>query len=743
MLCQIVENGGYIILILCLFISKGNSYKREKITTIQDFCSDNSFIRNIEPGDPYTLTFKSEPSSSRENKWYHKSKRKCRQEFKTSDSAAHFVVTIFNMSIPSCDNCRCNYFEISVSGHTKRFCGNKEEDYFASKSDKLFIEFHHAMTLSFDVTFIFTVERNFYIITGTPKDNSVSSNFIETPYFPTPYTPNYKAEYVLQSGDPSSHVLLLFLDFQISHHSFIEVIGNNGTHPTRFYGDIFRPPVIVSQSDRLTLSFQSDDQPNLAGFRAISSFIKSTDSLVVPYTDCAGSRNNRGGYISVKTHEGFGLYDCVWHLVPFFPYSKSNLAVSTHLRNISHKSSLEIRYGPYSKSKVIKEINCETQDCSSYDFENIVQASEYLYIRFSGYLDVYSVINMTYSTFHSGNCSDKEFKCENGRCLLSDFRCDGIPHCPSGNDEKFCTSANIYDNETPPSGASFHSEDIYTYFVSIGCFGLVLVIIMILVFIYNYCKNKRVTTEPVQNWRISEELSDIQPTLYPVNPCNCESPPSYEGFVKSSLSFPPLLYRKASQCIIPGDAYAQCTTSFCSGARVRHHSADSCTNRNSETDSGDMFFNITGEFPYQHQNSKTCSVEIIQNNIAFKSSKNTVKRSNSLDSTLNNLVTCDACHLLLSVVHPACTHASGDMSQWHTLPPNFKIKSFKNFRENKAKINEPSWLQLDSNINFLKDRRFSWSFVPCRSVNSEFVTVVKTRCFSEPCKGISIHYSLY
>ena len=71
--------------------------------------------------------------------------------------------------------------------------------------------------------YILYILGNVYIITGAAKDNSDSTNFIETPYFPSPYPPTYRAEYILQSNDPESHVLLLFLDFQISSHSFIEV----------------------------------------------------------------------------------------------------------------------------------------------------------------------------------------------------------------------------------------------------------------------------------------------------------------------------------------------------------------------------------------------------------------------------------------------------------------------------------------------------------------------------------------
>lgn len=66
-------------------------------------------MRSFEPGEIFKLVFKSEPqqTSLSETKWYRKNKRKCLQEFKTSDPSAHIAVSISNMDIPSCDdNCR-------------------------------------------------------------------------------------------------------------------------------------------------------------------------------------------------------------------------------------------------------------------------------------------------------------------------------------------------------------------------------------------------------------------------------------------------------------------------------------------------------------------------------------------------------------------------------------------------------------------------------------------------------------
>ena len=40
-------------------------------------------------------------------------------------------------------------------------------------------------------------------------------------------------------------------------------------------------------------------------------------------------------------------------------------------------------------------------------------------------------------------CSDHRFLCQSGQCISLDFRCDNIPHCTNGSDERNCRSKNI------------------------------------------------------------------------------------------------------------------------------------------------------------------------------------------------------------------------------------------------------------------------------------------------------------
>lgn len=64
---------------------------------------------------------------------------------------------------------------------------------------------------------------NTYVISGKPKEGHTSGHFLETPFFPQFFQSDYIAEYILQSDDPSGHVMLMFLDFQLAPQSFIEV----------------------------------------------------------------------------------------------------------------------------------------------------------------------------------------------------------------------------------------------------------------------------------------------------------------------------------------------------------------------------------------------------------------------------------------------------------------------------------------------------------------------------------------
>lgn len=226
---------------------------------------------------------------------------------------------------------------------------------------------------------------------------------------------------------------------------------------------------------------------------------------------------------------------------------------------------------------------------------------------------------------------------------------------------------------------------------------------------------------------------------------DCDNPPSYEDFVKSSDSYPPLLYTRAKPNFVPKDGCTHCTTSFCTESRMRHHSADGYNFKYSDVNTEDMFLNMPGNPHPACTNG--CNVEIIQNNLSFKRQNKSVKRCYSLDSKLDDLVNLESCHFLLSIVHPVpeCSHASNHCPkvQFRTLPANFKMSAFQSCGNSRVKFDKPHFFCLNPNVNLSKDRSCTWSFIPRSSIRSEIVTVVKTRCFSDPCNGISVHCSLH
>ena len=44
---------------------------------------------------------------------------------------------------------------------------------------------------------------------------------------------------------------------------------------------------------------------------------------------------------------------------------------------------------------------------------------------------------------HLEECKYDEFKCENGDCIISAFRCDGIEDCIDGADENGCAGNTL------------------------------------------------------------------------------------------------------------------------------------------------------------------------------------------------------------------------------------------------------------------------------------------------------------
>ena len=46
--------------------------------------------------------------------------------------------------------------------------------------------------------------------------------------------------------------------------------------------------------------------------------------------------------------------------------------------------------------------------------------------------------------FSDFDCTDDRFHCQNGKCISLYLRCDGIPHCENGSDERNCGGKDIF-----------------------------------------------------------------------------------------------------------------------------------------------------------------------------------------------------------------------------------------------------------------------------------------------------------
>ncbi|CAL1297627.1 unnamed protein product [Larinioides sclopetarius] len=723
----------YVFLLFITIIS--GSFIGQNSQTIQALCSSNRYIYNLEPeSEPdksSQLRLISDNSTGQINKWYQKSKRKCFKEFKTNNGASHFSVTVSNMSIPSCsDKCHCNYLGITELGQEEKYCGvSKEPLYFVSKIGYLLIDFHHTPSMQFEVTLNFKVERNTYIITGIPKKGYQSGQFIETPYFPKPYQDDYIAEYVLQSDDVG-HVMLMFIDFQIASESFIEVVGHNGTHPARLNGDVFRPPIFISQNRQLNLRFEANYQAK-SGFRAVCFFIKDPNlSASKPYTKCGGSKEVFGGILTIDVHANHDYYDCLWHLSPpTFIKTSFFLSVSNiSLENIGINATLEFREGLNSKSKLVKSISCYNGSCNQIPTEIIVPAATGLYIRFNGILHSNSIFKMVYGTYRSGNCSEDEVFC-NERCLLSKLRCDGIEHCPDGKDEQECFSTSITLSTTPFSTGKelrLQSKNTLASFlvmVSIGFCGLLIFILLLIFTVSRHLKSSRSHPNQVEQPQVAGESSGLSPNI-----CsriyNCiDQPPSYEDFIQASDCYPPILYTRAAKR--NSEPYFRLhTTSFCGKDTLRPNSIHSFSNHGSDTSSTEE----SSLFPEPGCSFGQSNVEwTFENSLPRNQISSSLKRATSFDSVMNNMSDASNCRVHLSITHSMGPRAIA--SKHNSLPTRFKINELK---PNEIDI---TFQTIVPGMQCNKERRFS-SCIFCHNslVRSEIMTTIKARCFSDPCK---------
>lgn len=532
--------------------------------TLHDLCkTKNKPIHTLEENESEVLIVNSVTNSKTHNLMYPRFKNRCHLEYKVCPSC-HFEVLLKNMTIPCLPiECRCGFLEIEevLPRQRLKYCGNHSGSVlrFESKTRHITLDFIQ-MEDSFHVILNITARRNLYTITGMPG----VEYFIESPFFPTEYPPDYSAEYIFHSLDPKGHVRLLFLDFQILPKSYIEVFGHNAFRVETYSGNTFRPPAFTSHGIQMTLKFDANSMlASKAGFRAKCRFFRSDWNFFMetPYTDCSGEMETFGGIISVNPPSDVEqLVDCIWLLYP--PFHKRNLfsATISEFENIGRGSFLEFRKGISSVSPVIKTFECHSSLCPDQieTPEITVSAAVGIYIRFRGRLRKESSLVFSYCTFSERECTNREFRCANGRCIHRSLHCDGYDHCTDNSDEEKC-QAEIVSTTTskstrmitavPPVGDKIPGG--VTSLITLAALsGLVIVILVVVLIVRKFRKTRPVRRESHQAQHVVNVAGE-NPALSVCQ--NEENPPSYEDVLKYSGRFPRLSY--ASQT----DAETNCS----------------------------------------------------------------------------------------------------------------------------------------------------------------------------------------
>lgn len=212
-------------------------------------------------------------------------------------------------------------------------------------------------------------------------------------------------------------------------------------------------------------------------------------------------------------------------------------------------------------------------------------------------------------------------------------------------------------------------------------------------------------------------------------------PPSYEDFLQASDCYPPPLYtRAAKRYSEPFTTYNR-TTSFCSRSMRRHHlvhSIDLHSLNSSHSDENSAGSELLAEPGCSFGTGNT--ELIIHRNSGPDST--CLKRSTSLNSGMNLVKGMPDCHVHLSITHSVYSHSPDN--RYKSLPTSLKVSDC-----NPNKIGITFQTSLPDGHG-AKQQGFSscGCFLDTVSIKSEVLTTVKARCHSDPCRKVSLCYSL-
>lgn len=315
----------------------------------------------------------------------------------------------------------------------------------------------------------YTVIDHVIVRKGRPSVVNESDGFIESPRFPRSYPEGVVVNYTLVNQDPTGFVRLTFSDYQVHPMSHLQILDSDGSplgQPVfnQYNQAAGRPCAVQSSGPTLTLEFRATQYSQEIGFRAHYTFVVESFWPSQPVCRvCDKVFDNKGGLITLDSLDVDLVdvfVDCIWLITksPFGStfYDKLYLKIEDFMLGVNGKSiQLEIRRGLTSKSDLVLHLHepksgprlarQQPQDGFVTDLHGRLHLSKDdeqqsgFYVRLRGLTGQGGSMALVYAHFYkwaTALCLESyDFHCDNGRCILSQFKCDGNDHCGDFSDE--------------------------------------------------------------------------------------------------------------------------------------------------------------------------------------------------------------------------------------------------------------------------------------------------------------------
>ncbi|XP_060582013.1 cubilin-like [Ruditapes philippinarum] len=304
------------------------------------------------------------------------------------------------------------------------------------------------------------------------------SGNINTPNFPNQYPLNVMCNWTLPVTVNTSMMYLTVksLDFQRGHSLTLQNTSTSSTiaNFTGTSSDLIVPNRNLSMIFNATL--QGSTQTGQGA------------QLMYKVLTCGGLVTNYPANLTVPKGKNQSV-ECIWIIQ--VPLNGTKQSVNIVLANITVKGYknasngvLEIHDGSSVRDQSI------TVNMTQKNTTTVYSRTNFLFVRYAYTISTNQpfTFNFTYATF---NCNSTS-QCDNGVCIHPDWRCNGVPDCRDGKDEKHCNGSQpIPPAPTPAPNKGGKKAGVASYWVVICLLLGVVIGVMLTIFVPKCIRNVR------------------------------------------------------------------------------------------------------------------------------------------------------------------------------------------------------------------------------------------------------------